>query len=381
MATQSTLFNAVMEAFGREISTKNRLDESYLDKVDKIRGARLLLAEDNEINQQIALEILQGAGLVVDVANNGKEAVDAVAAKEYALVLMDIQMPVLGGMEATAAIRETHTPEALPIIAMTAHAMSGDREKSLAAGMQDHVTKPINPSQLFMAIVQFVPPGDYGASPEVAPGPQEKAPVETPESDLPDYLPGIDMAEGLARIGGNKKLFRKILLKVKCEYNCAAGEIKQLLETGKQEEALLLAHSIKGVAGNLGAKALQEAAQGVESGLEDNGPVDDALERFAEEMNAVLDSLATLREEAGLACPLPRKASSPMDLIEAMEEIIPHLKKRKPKLSKQGMKKVNALGWPASLKENVEDLGRFVNKYKFKKALPLAGEILEKLKK
>jgi len=380
-ATQSTLFDAIMGAFGREIAAKKSLDESYLEKVEEIRGASLLLAEDNEINQQIAIEILQGAGLMVDVANNGQEAVEAVAAKDYALVLMDIQMPIMGGMEATATIRETKTPEELPIIAMTAHAMSGDREKSLAAGMQDHVTKPIDPSQLFSAIVRWVAPGSYMASEVVESECPQPKPEKEKEPELPDYLPGIAMEEGLARIGGNKKLFRKLLLKVKCDYMNAAREIGELVETGNSDEAHRLAHTVKGVAGNLGAKALQAAAMEVESQLKKNEPVTSELERFAEEMNTVQDGLATIRESESPACNLPKEASSPMDLIDAMEEILPHLKKRKPKPCKKCMEKINALGWPGSLGEEIVRLDLLVNTYKFKKAYPLADAILEKLKK
>ncbi|MCG8616196.1 MAG: response regulator, partial [Desulfobacterales bacterium] len=131
--TQSTLFDAIMTANGRTVERKGRINDAYLEQVEGIKGARILLVEDNEINQQIAVEILESAGLAVDVAENGKVGAAAAIEKSYDLVLMDIQMPVMGGMESTRLIREQKSPEDLPIVAMTAHAMSGDRDKSLEA--------------------------------------------------------------------------------------------------------------------------------------------------------------------------------------------------------------------------------------------------------
>ena len=159
---QSVLFDAIMVAFGKEAPEGEavaRVSGSDEEELRKIRGAMVLLAEDNEINQQVAEEILQQAGLVVRIANNGKEAVEMVKAGNFDVVLMDIQMPVMGGFEATQEIRRDERFKDLPIIAMTAHAMAGDREKSIEAGMNDHVTKPIDPDQLISALVKWIKPG------------------------------------------------------------------------------------------------------------------------------------------------------------------------------------------------------------------------------
>ena len=159
---QSVLFDSIMIAFGKEAPEGEavaRVSGSDEEELRKIRGAMVLLAEDNEINQQVAEEILQQAGLVVRIANNGKEAVEMVRAGNFDVVLMDIQMPVMGGFEATQEIRRDERFKDLPIIAMTAHAMAGDREKSIEAGMNDHVTKPIDPDQLISALVKWIKPG------------------------------------------------------------------------------------------------------------------------------------------------------------------------------------------------------------------------------
>ena len=177
----SMLFDSIMQALGKEVqdvSQVGRKKEQRAEELNTIYGARVLLVEDNEINQQVAQEILQGAGLNVTVANNGQEGVDAAKKKQYDAILMDIQMPVLDGYTATRAIRKWEVglrpvgaikacaPEGrrnegkdpIPIIAMTAHAMAGDEQKSIEAGMNDHVTKPIDPDQLFATLQKWIKP-------------------------------------------------------------------------------------------------------------------------------------------------------------------------------------------------------------------------------
>ena len=162
----SVLFDAIMQALGKEVqgvSRVGRKKEQSAEELNIISGARVLLVEDNEINQQVAQEILQGAGLIVTVANNGQEGVDAARQNQYDAILMDIQMPVMDGYNRYAScssIRNQRKSEIrnVPIIAMTAHAMAGDEQKSLEAGMNDHVTKPIDPDQLFATLQKWIKP-------------------------------------------------------------------------------------------------------------------------------------------------------------------------------------------------------------------------------
>ncbi|WDP88442.1 MAG: response regulator [Desulfobacter sp.] len=377
--TQSALYDAIMTAFGRQVVTRRKMHDNYLVKAKDIRGARILLAEDNEINQQIAVEILENAGLSVDVANNGREAVDAVKIRDYDLVLMDIQMPEMNGMEATARIRGFKTIGELPIVAMTAHAMAGDREKSLAAGMQDHVTKPIDPKELFTALVRWITPGERGLPKGFTAQTNREPPGNQSADELPVYLPGFDMHQGLQRLDGNKKLYRELLLKVRRDYANATGDIRNLMEKGQRENARRLAHSIKGIAGNLGALSLQSASQEVESRLKNGKQVDDALKHFANEMEIVQHGLNTIKskeEPSGLG-PI---GGAPQDqLIESIENILPYLKSRTPKPSKESMEKAKSLGWPEMFKADVEELDRMVSKYRFKDALAVADKIIGRL--
>jgi CheY-like chemotaxis protein/HPt (histidine-containing phosphotransfer) domain-containing protein len=246
-----------------------------------LEGARVLLAEDNEINQQVAREILSGAGLEVTVVSNGREAVDVLATSRFDAVLMDVQMPVMDGYTATRLIRADPRFAALPVIAMTAHAMTGDEEKSAAAGMNDHVTKPIDPDGLFETLAKWIGAtkgGGKGAAPAQA---------------FPPALDGFELAEGLKRLGGNRELYRRLLADFAGRYIDAAEEIRRSLDAGEFDEARLRVHDIKGLAGNLAANRLQAAAAKVELLLKGAGesapPAPEKLQETMAELEAQLE--------------------------------------------------------------------------------------------
>jgi len=288
----STLFDAIMQAFGEavpEVSPITRGKKQEAGDLEDIRGARVLLVEDNEINQQVAREILEGAGLIVAVANNGQEAVDAVKTNAYDAVLMDVQMPVMDGYTATKAIRKWesgmrneigknsdlksafHIPNSefkgLPIIAMTAHAMAGDEDKSLQAGMNGHVTKPIDPDQLFATLQQWIKPVAERTDVQKPTLRDTSVPADqtvSKEDALPESLPGFDLTAGLSRLMGNRRLYRKLLLDFGADYGAVTGEIREALGAKDFEQAHSLVHNLKGLAGNLAATDLQAAAVAME---------------------------------------------------------------------------------------------------------------------
>ena len=294
---QSVLFDTIMEVFGEETEKREGAAGGKggpEEALKGIRGARVLLAEDNEINQQVAQEILENAGLVVSIANNGKEAVEKVKSGLYDVVLMDIQMPVMGGFEATHEIRTDEQFRDLPIIAMTAHAMAGDREKSLEAGMNDHVTKPINPDELFSTLVRWIKPGERTVSAGV------RAPsieVDRGEEDLLSDLPGISAASGLARVGGNKQLYAKLLCKFKEGQENAVEQITAALQAEDVETAARLAHTVKGVSGNLGGEGLYRAAADLEKAIKEGTPgIDPFLAEFGSQLKVVMNGIRRLEE-------------------------------------------------------------------------------------
>jgi len=353
--SSSVLFDTIMHAFGEGVSNTARISErtGKAEDLTDLHGAQILLVEDNEINQQVAQEILESAGLHVTLANDGQQGLDAAMQHHYDAILMDIQMPVMDGYTATREIRKwesevgsrnaevgpvvvpnerdyaaarmrkveggmgdgerklkaqssklkaekklqahsskqraekEHKAESsklngedsedlsayslqlsarakrVPIIAMTAHAMAGDEQKSLDAGMDGHVTKPIDPDQLFATLQKWIQPAaERAAGPKPQPLDLTSKPEQpSPDADgLPESLPGFDLGAGLKRLGGNSRLYRKLLLDFGANYGETAGQISAALAAGDFDQAHSLVHNIKGLAGNLEATDLQAAA-------------------------------------------------------------------------------------------------------------------------
>ena len=251
-----------------------------------MRGARILLTEDNDINQQIAVELLEGAGATVKVANNGREAVEILSngpqPPPFDVVLMDLQMPEMDGYQATAKLRADARFATLPIIAMTAHATMEEKQRCLAAGMNDHISKPIDPDNLFETVGRFY----RTASPTIPPVTVES---KRPEGRAPlaDGLPsiaGLDTKDGLTRVAGNQKLYLKLLRQFVEQQGPALGQITEALAKGDIALAERLAHTLKGVAGNIGAKSVQFAAGALEKHIRSkaaDGEVDSAKQEVA----------------------------------------------------------------------------------------------------
>lgn len=226
-----------------------------------LTGRNVLLVEDNEINSDLAFELLGDLGITVTLARNGQEGIDLVQGKHFDAVLMDIQMPVMDGLTATGLIRADERFRDLPIIAMTAHAMSGDRARSLAAGMNDHLTKPIDPGRLAEMLAKWIPPRPPAS------GGDSPVPDETSSSsdDLPDQLLPFELTAALDRTGGRPRLLRKLLLRFGEQYADAASELRRHLNQSHLAEAERLTHSLKSIAATLEARELSAAAAAVES--------------------------------------------------------------------------------------------------------------------
>jgi signal transduction histidine kinase/DNA-binding response OmpR family regulator/HPt (histidine-containing phosphotransfer) domain-containing protein len=252
----------------------------------RLRGARILVTDDNEINQQIAIELLEGAGATVTVANNGREAVEKLSGggpSPFDVVLMDLQMPEMDGYQATAKLRSESRLATLPIIAMTAHATMEERQRCLDAGMNDHVAKPIDPAALFEAVGRFYTPA--------ADAPAPKQPGQAPLDSLPP-IAGLDMNDGLSRVGGNRKLYAKILRQFAEQQGPAADQVADALAKKDHSLAERLAHTLKGVAGNIGAAGVQSAASALERAIRDRSTADE-IERARQQVMASLEPLAT----------------------------------------------------------------------------------------
>jgi len=307
---------------------------------DAVRGARIFLVEDNDVNREVATEVLRQFGVTVTCAVDGGDAVkkllaatDEHGAVPYDAVLMDIQMPVMDGYEATGKLRSDSRFVDLPILAMTANAMEGDREKCLAAGMNDHVAKPIDVRELIQTLAHWLGRRadeatngatvvDEPASPEpepVAVAAPEPEPAPTPEpepqlvpaapSDGLESLEGVDIEEGLARIGGNRELYQKLLVKFAEGQDRVIRELREAHEAGDWALLVRLAHTLKGVAANLAAEVVQAAALEVElAGKAESPEVVAKIDDLEIELEPLLADIRAMAESLGLSSEVPDEA-------------------------------------------------------------------------
>ena len=296
----SIMYNTLMDIFGDEtasgpVTTK---EKEYSVDLDKIKGARILLVDDNSINQEVATEFLQDVGVVVTVAADGKECLHKLSQGVFDLILMDIQMPEMDGLEATRIIRQDEKYKKLPIVAMTAHAMTGDKEKSLEAGMDDHITKPIDSNLLYETLGQWLEVSGADQSPTTA---EKKPDVLSQQSsvdiELPD-LPGIDQDQALKVLNYKTDLFVKMLYDFKKSYGTLASDLQTMSLAGKWDEIQAKAHTLKGVSGYIGSTLLRDSAEQLENSLRNNERehVERYLTQFRESLEQIISSLALLPE-------------------------------------------------------------------------------------
>ena len=254
---------------------------------ETIGGARVLLAEDNPINRQIATEILESLNVVVIPATDGLNAVEQVLGREerfFDAVFMDLQMPKQDGLSATRQIRAQVGYQQLPIIAMTAHAMVGDREKCLAVGMNDHVSKPIEIKELYASLSQWIKPGKRSLVV------QKKKEISSNIS-FPEACKCINVAEGLRRVRNNRALLQKMIMDFGQEHADADSLLRAELAAGNVEAAQQRVHAIKGVSGNIAAFALHEISQQLEQGLKEGSSMGEqelGVARFSTELQRVV---------------------------------------------------------------------------------------------
>jgi two-component system sensor histidine kinase/response regulator len=291
---QSVLFDTIMKIFNWQRPEGNRRQELenndiYLGELESISGAEVLLVEDNKINQQVAAGLLLKMGLRVTIAENGFEAIAAAAEKLFDLVFMDIHMPELDGIEAVRKIRNQKQYKDLPIVAMTANAMMGDKEVSMAAGMNDYITKPIELTILKNTLLKWIKPRnnlikycDYSES-------------MSGEEAFPRFC-SINTNQGLKNMGGNGRLYKKILQDFAQDSKNATADIYNEIRVGDYKKAFIAVHTVKGVAGSIAAVSLYEVASDLEDALKKKlyDKVELLYGLFAEALTIVLEEIQTL---------------------------------------------------------------------------------------
>jgi CheY-like chemotaxis protein len=220
-----------------------------------LKNARVLVVEDSRINQQVVKEFLQLSGVIVDIANNGKEALQLLEENIYDAVLMDVHMPEMGGVEATEEIRRQQKFSDLPVIALTAGVTKEERDNCFRCGMNDFLTKPINPEELIGVLCKWI---DQSQEINLQPGTD----VPTEQTGLPNLnaLPGFDLTNVISMVGGNEELVTQLLLTLQEDTESTLDDLEVQISENNFTVAHRLVHTIKGSAGNLGATALHTAA-------------------------------------------------------------------------------------------------------------------------
>ncbi len=277
----SLLYDTMVDLFGSSESKAER-SRSMSDAGSSraAHGIRILLVEDNEMNQQVATELLESSGAIVTIANHGGEAVrfltDGEGLPPFDVVFMDLQMPEMDGYTATKLIRAQPRLDGLPIIAMTAHALVEERQNCLDAGMSDHVTKPIDPDALLATLLRWAQPRETAAAEA------DVRPLKAGEEIVLPEMEGVDLEGGLKRVVGNRRLYRDLLLQFAAKQANAPTEIAAAIASGDRKLAERIAHTVKGVAGNLGLGKVFAVAEKLERAIRHEDVVDAAtLEEFS----------------------------------------------------------------------------------------------------
>ncbi len=288
--SRSILFDTIIEVFSQRKDVLS-VQGKQAAEVEHLVGAKVLVVEDNEINQQVAQELLEGFGLVVTLAGNGKIATEMLAkGSQFDAVLMDLQMPEMDGYEATRVIRKDLKMADLPVIAMTAHAVQSETNRCLELGMNDYVTKPVEPEKLKAALIKCIKPR------AVAQAVKLDTQQAVPASESSESLPGIDLPTAMLRLMGNRKLFDKLLHDFVQNYADISGKIRQSVESNNTAEAQRLAHTVKGVAGNLSATMVYNSALEIEAAIRqgDKTFINEAIGKLEEGMRVVVETVSRI---------------------------------------------------------------------------------------
>jgi two-component system sensor histidine kinase/response regulator len=304
--TKSTLVDTLVTLFSPGSAETGATSGVAAERGVRLDGLRVLLVEDNEINQQVAVELIEGVGGAVTVAGDGRRGVELLEALPdpvpFGVVLMDIQMPEMDGFQATARIRSQARFASLPIVAMTAHATVEERQRCVAAGMADHVAKPIDPAVLYDVLSRFC---------AGAPSPSPAAPAPHAPSAASPEIAGLDFEQGLRRVAGNRTLYVSLLGTFAESQADAAERIREALAEGDRSLAERLAHTVRGTAANLAAGPVQAAAAALEKALREHAEaasaealrvrLGEALARLRSSLRPLLEATTDARPAAALA--------------------------------------------------------------------------------
>lgn len=359
-----------------EINASIFQDEA--EYIKHISGAKILLVEDNDLNQLLAKELLEDFNVSIDIADNGEIALKKVYEKNYDIILMDMQMPVMDGITATKELRKNTLFKDLPIVAMTANAMIQDKDKCLKAGMNDHIAKPIKPGQLFSTISKWINLRDKVL--DKVPSIEES---EVNKEEMAFHIPGIDMEAGLKRVLGKRKTYSSLLRKYAAGQKDVFDRVEKMLSEGKWYNAQLLVHTLKGVSGTIGANKISEKAAILEKAIKEKQSKE-MLKPLIVETEAMLQNIIDYiekflpKEEEQIN--IKRDINKKEEILEILEMLKCQLEAKKPKKCAEVMEEYKRILWDFEIQLQSEELGTLISKYRFKEAIKIVDILLAKVK-
>ena len=386
--TLNTLLDTILFSLSGFKSNERSVNHQQIatSALKSLEGARILLVEDNEINQELATELLRQHNISVQLAENGKRALELLSQHEFDGILMDCQMPVMDGYEATRQIRKQSRYADLPIIAMTANVMVSDRKKALDAGMNDHIDKPINVDMMFQTMAKWIKPtkrplkfDQLPKKPDFRKKPQTPQPPKTTDAVLPDSLPGIDLKRAMRTTQNNTSLF----LRLADKFYTSQREFEHNFITAlgrDQQEAERLAHTLKGTAGNLGMIEVQTAALLLEKSVRDNSDTSGPLKKVVAELGIVLRSLNKVLPQSKQQTTITPAQSTPLaskELMQTLHQLRELINQDNIEVDGLIKKVIPMLSGPHA--EAMQQIQKSTQGYDFEKALSLTDDLINSL--
>lgn len=366
--------NKILQLGKKKVAAHKLNKQNDTDHKSALEGKRILLVEDNEINMELAMELLKDVGILYDSAWNGAEALEKLKESNFDLVLMDIQMPIMDGLTAARKIREELNNKELPVLAMTAHAMKGEREKSLAAGMNDHITKPIDPEFLYMTLRKFLVP--QSANPTQIVNTPNKVVVEPIVNNI--NIVGIDTITGLRRAAGKEEVYLKLLRTFVENYGSFKAKADQLQAQNRLDETGMLLHTLAGVSGNIGITEVYKLAQQltlefkehIKGGSLNFTPIlQNKLEEVAHVLEIYLDRIHVFLASLEIASTNNKQEVSAAELDEMLNKLGVAIAENDPVSIEQCNYLVEKIKLNDSLVELLMDVSTSINNFDFEEAM------------
>jgi len=375
--TTTTLLHAMQDVFSFTITQIPLNEQTFtIEDVAVLKGAKILLAEDNEGNAMVVQGLLKGSGIMLIVVENGQKAVEAVFDKgnSFDLVLMDINMPVMDGYTATSMIREYEYLDTLPVVAMTANITESDVNKSKQFGMQTHLSKPIDTSNFYKTLLQFIT-----AKTTVATTESVVKPIDSNSDELTTLSSlGVNIDDGLLRLNGNVTTYKGILKRFAEMFRDVDKEFTTLYNSIQLDKGRDVAHNLKGVSGNIGAKEIYRLATDIESCFKGES-VDLALEvkELVLRLKPIIEAIDALEEEDERQ---EKKAINTSEAVALLKEIYLSAKKRRALEVKKSFETLSQYEWPTTYKANLKALESSIKAYKFDMIRTEIEKIMQQVK-